>query len=98
VHLARAESRIAPAYLKLQFPAYLKLFAERKGRFDRARKHFIIAANLGYGNSLKAIKDLYEIGHASKEDYASALRSYQAAVEATKSSQRKEAEAYFSTR
>ncbi len=68
---------------------------ERKGRFDRARKHFIIAANLGYYDSLKAIKDLYEIGHASKEDYASALRAYQAAVEATKSSQRKEAEAYF---
>ena len=65
------------------------------GRFDRSKRHFIIAANLGYNESLKGLKQLYSDGYASKEDYASALRSYQAAVDATKSSQRKEAEAYF---
>ncbi len=32
MHLARAESRLAPAYLKLHFPAYLKLFARRDRR------------------------------------------------------------------
>ena len=65
------------------------------GRFDRARKHFIIAANLGYHESLKELRELYADGHASKEDYADALRAYQAAVDATKSAERKAAEAYY---
>jgi tetratricopeptide (TPR) repeat protein len=62
------------------------------GNMERAKKHFIIAANLGDGGSLEWLKDLYVDGHASKEDYANALRAYQAAVEATKSSDREEAE------
>jgi len=65
------------------------------GNFERARKHFIIAANLGYHNSLELIKELYANGHASKEEYADALRAYQAAVEATKSAERKKGEAYY---
>src|SRR6056300_1389923 len=48
-------------------------------RFERARKHFIIAANLGYHESLKALRELYANRKASKEDYANALRAYQAA-------------------
>ena len=66
--------------------------------FDRARKHFIIAANLGYHDSLQPLKDLYAKGHASKEDYANALRAYQAAVDAAKSPEREAAEAYYSSR
>jgi TPR repeat protein len=62
------------------------------GRFERARKHFIIAANLGLHESLKCLRELYADGHASKEDYAGALRAYQAAVEATKSPEREEVE------
>ena len=62
------------------------------GRFERAKKHFIIAANLGYHNSLKCLRQLYADGHASKEDYADALRAYQAAVDATKTPERKKAE------
>ena len=62
------------------------------GRFDRARKHFIIAANLGNHGSLKRLMKLYADGHASKEDYADALRAYQAAVDATKSEDRETAE------
>ena len=62
------------------------------GRFDRAKKHWIIAANLGYEDSLKGIKRLYADGHASKEDYAAALRAYQTAVDAAKSAEREEAE------
>jgi hypothetical protein len=61
-------------------------------RFERARKHFIIAANLGWNDSLKELKQLYADGHASKEDYAGALRGYQAAVDATKSRERDKAE------
>ncbi len=62
------------------------------GDFERARKHFIIAANLGYHDSLKMLRQLYADGHASKEDYAGALRAYQAAVDATKSPEREKAE------
>ena len=61
----------------------------RKGNFDRARKHFIIAANLGHHDSLQGLKELYADGDASKEDYAGALRAYQAAIDATKSKQRR---------
>jgi TPR repeat protein len=61
------------------------------GRHDRAVKHFIIAANLGFDISLQAVKDYFQRGLASKEDYAEALRGYQAAIEATKSAQREEA-------
>jgi tetratricopeptide (TPR) repeat protein len=65
------------------------------GRYERARKHFIIAANLGYHDSLGKVKLLYAKGHASKEDYADALRAYQAAVQATKSAERDEADAVW---
>jgi tetratricopeptide (TPR) repeat protein len=64
------------------------------GKYERARKHFTIAANLGFHYSLELIRDLHADGHARKEDYATALRAYQAAVDATKSAERDEAEAY----
>ncbi len=76
----------------------LGCYDAHNGRYERARKHFIIAANLGYHDSLELIKRLYADGHATKEDYANALRAYQAAVEATKSTEREEAEAYYSSR
>ena len=60
----------------------------KNGRFDRARKHWIIAANLGDHDSLSNLKILYADGHASKEDYAAAL----AAVDATKSEEGEKAE------
>ena len=65
---------------------------ENNGRFERAKKHWIIAVNLGHEGSLKGLKDLYELGHASKEEYADALRACQAAVDETKSSERERAE------
>ena len=55
---------------------YLGCEEAENGRFERAKKHFIIAANLGYHNSLSSVKRLYADGHASKEDYAGALRAY----------------------
>ena len=70
----------------------LAFHEEDSGRFDRAAKHFIIAANLGWEESLKCIKQAFIEGIASKEDYAAALRGYQAAVDATKSDERDEAE------
>jgi tetratricopeptide (TPR) repeat protein len=67
----------------------------KNGRFERAKKHWIIAANLGWNDSLTALRTLYADGHASKEDYANALRAYQAAVEATKSQQREDVQPFY---
>ena len=64
----------------------------KTGNVERARRHWIIAANLGHHESLKALRQLYANGYASKEDYADALRAYQAAVDATKSPERERAE------
>ncbi|KAK1734995.1 Sel1-like repeat family protein [Skeletonema marinoi] len=60
-------------------------------RYDRAVKHFIIAANLGYDKAIQGLKDCYKDGHVSKEEFAAALRAHQAAVDATKSPQRETA-------
>ena len=65
----------------------------KDGNFERAVKHFIIAANLGEGESLKMLKEGYAKGLVSKEDFAAALRAHQAAVDATKSEQREAADA-----
>ena len=70
----------------------LGVLERKNGRFERARKHFIISANLGDHDSLKAVRKLYADGHATKEDYADALRAYQAAVDATKSPEREKVE------
>ena len=62
------------------------------GRFERAVKHFIVAANLGYHDSLEVLRRLHADGHATKEQYSAALRAYQATVDETKSVEREEAE------
>ena len=58
------------------------------GRIDRAMKHFIIAANLGDDSALEQVKENFRRGWVRKEDFESALRGHQAAVDATKSEQR----------
>ena len=67
---------------------------ERHDRMDRAVKHLIIAAKLGYDTSLESAKSLYKAGLMSKEDFAAALRGHKAAIDATKSPQREEAAAF----
>jgi len=64
-----------------------------KERIERAVKHFIIAANNGHDDSIKALRELYGAGRVSRDDFASALRAYQAFADATKSPQREAAEA-----
>jgi len=66
---------------------------QRKGRRNRAVKHWMIAAKLGEDDSLENVKMAYRCGLVSKDDLASALRAYQAAIDATKSPQRDEVEA-----
>jgi TPR repeat protein len=73
----------------------LGCFEAKNGRYDRAKEHFIIAANLGYNDSLRHLRRLYSYGYASKEDYAAALRAYQAATEEAKSAEREAAKAYY---
>ena len=55
---------------------------------NRALKHYMIAAESGHNNSLKKIQELYTNGHATKDDYATALRAYQAYLVEIKSAQR----------
>eukprot|EP00984_Skeletonema_dohrnii_P007293 scaffold2644_cov89-Skeletonema_dohrnii-CCMP3373.AAC.1 len=57
-------------------------------RYDRAVKHWIIAAKLGNDESIERLKEMYQRGGVIKKDFASALRGHQAAVDATKSPQR----------
>ena len=59
---------------------------------DRSKRHFIIGANLGDDHCLKAIRGYFKSGIVTKEEYAAALYAYQAAIDATKSPQREEAE------
>jgi TPR repeat protein len=65
------------------------------GMPNRAVKHWIIAAKLGYDKALEAISDYFSHGVASKEDFEAALRGHQAAVDATKSEQRDAAEKHY---
>jgi hypothetical protein len=57
-----------------------------------AVKHFIIAANLGYDLSMKALWTEFKDGNITKEDLDATLRTHQAAIDATKSKQRDRAE------
>ena len=65
----------------------------RADNWDRAIKHYMIAAGGGLDNSLKTIQKLYSNGHATKEDYSQALGAYQAYLSEIKSTQRDKAAA-----
>ncbi len=70
----------------------LAMNEKNSGRLERAARHFMINANLGCNASLKFVKDLFIQGVVSKEEYAAALRGFQAAVNETKSTEREKAE------
>jgi tetratricopeptide (TPR) repeat protein len=75
----------------------LAIHEEDNGRMERAVKHVMIAANLGHDASLNVIKDYFMKGIVSKEEYAAALRGYQAAVNETKSAEREKGEAFHAS-
>jgi TPR repeat protein len=62
------------------------------GRYERAVKQWIIVANLGHYAALDRVKKGFTQGDVSKDDFEAALRGHQAAVDATKSTQRDAAE------
>jgi len=64
------------------------------GNFDRAVKHYTIAAKTGSERSLELMKRMHKNGHATKDDYTRVLRAYQAYLDEVKSDQRDEAAAY----
>jgi len=63
----------------------------QKGNVERAYKHYMIAARSGYDDSLKNVGLGYKHGHVTKDEYASALRAYQASVNEMKSEERTKA-------
>ena len=67
---------------------------EDAGTISRALKHYMIAAGCGDNESLKKIREFYMNGHATKDDYANALRAHQKYVDGIKSAQRNEAAVY----
>ena len=66
----------------------------RAGNVDKALKHLMIAVEFGNNGSLKRIKQLYSKGYATKDDYANALRAYQAYLKEIKSDDRDKAAAF----
>ena len=75
--------------------ARLACFEADNGNMDKAAKHFIIAANIGDEASMKTLLTFYKKGVITKQEYGATLRTHQAAVDATKSSQRDAAEKDF---
>jgi len=69
----------------------LGLLEGRAGNMDRALRHWVIAVKDGSLESLENIKRMYKHGHATKDDYANALRSYQSYLNEVKSDQRDKA-------
>ena len=62
-----------------------------KGNNDRAVRHFLISAKMGYESSLETIKEMFMAGAATKEQHAEALKGYQDAMEEMTSHDRDEA-------
>eukprot|EP00956_Cyclotella_meneghiniana_P024538 scaffold49403_cov23-Cyclotella_meneghiniana.AAC.1 len=68
-------------------------FEGGNGNYQGAMRHFMIAAKCGNEHSLHNVKLGFKDGYVTKEDFANALRGYQAACDETKSEQREKAAA-----
>ena len=66
----------------------------RSGNLNEGLKHYLIAVEGGDHDSVKMIQRMYSNGHATKDDYAKALKSYQAYLDEIKSDDRDKAAAY----
>ena len=49
----------------------------QNGNYELAVPHWMISAKMGYEDSLNKIKKMFKEGHATKAQYAEALRGYQ---------------------
>jgi TPR repeat protein len=69
---------------------------ERKaGNYSRAYKHFLIAARAGYQESLKDVREGFEAGYVTKDEYAHALREFQRRRDEAMSDDRGENSCHF---
>ena len=71
---------------------WLGVYENDNGNVARALKHWIIAATQGLDDSMKELMDAFKRGQLSKDELAATLRAHKAAIDATKSPQRREAE------
>jgi TPR repeat protein len=69
------------------------VFDAAAGGFDRAIKHWLIAASCGYVRALVEIKEAVITGDATKDHYRQALRGYQLYLDEVKSFHRDRAAA-----
>ena len=65
------------------------------GNYDRAFRHFILAARAGYEESLDVVKQGFTKGRISKDEYTNTLRAYGERHEEMKSEERDIAEACY---
>jgi hypothetical protein len=66
----------------------LGCYEEENGNNERAVKHYIIAANLGFELSMKALWKHYSLGNITKENLETTLRTHKAAIDEMKSPER----------
>ena len=66
---------------------------DQKGNYERAARHYLIAAKMGYHVSLGQIKEMFAHGEVTEGLYAEALKGYQDSVNETKSPERDDAKA-----
>ena len=69
----------------------LAAYEGTNNNIERAMKHTIIAARLGQKDAMNTLMGNFRNGLVKKDDLDAALRAHQAAVDATKSAQRDEA-------
>ena len=62
------------------------------GNYNRAYKHFILAAKAGHKKSLDAVKGGFMGGIVIKDEYANTLRTYQERCNEMKSEDRDKAD------
>ena len=60
----------------LRVGTILVVMTVMQANYDRALKHYMIAVGSGSNESLKMIQKMYKGGHATKDDYAKALKAY----------------------
>jgi hypothetical protein len=64
------------------------------GNFDRAIKHWLIGASSGDIRAVNNLKNIMIKGHATKDQYAQAIRKYQLYLDEVKSDHRDQAAAH----
>ena len=72
----------------------LGAFEGQAGNHRRAKKHYMIAVECGYTESLTMIKTLFIHGLATKDDYTKSLQAHQSFLDEVTSNQRDEAAAF----